>query len=318
MNLLFITSSRIGDAVLSTGLLHYMIGKHPGIEVTVASAPLTLPLFENVPHLKRLIPIHKRSFHRHWYEIWKQCHHEQWDIIIDIRGGVISHFLKAQERYIWKSSHAHDHRIFQLGRLIGKYPPPSPHLWLNEENLERSKTLLPVDVPLLAIAPAANWIGKQWPTASFEKLVTLFLKNFPAKVAVFAAPQERSIVQPLLDSIPQERKVDLVGSLSLLETAACLKRCKVFVGNDSGLMHMAAAVNTPTLGLFGPSDERIYAPYNPPGKTTHQVLRTPESLETLKKRPDFSFDAPHCFMNNLAPETAYQALKELWSKASTS
>ena len=312
MKLLFITSSRIGDAILSTGVLNYMINKHPGIDVTVAAAPLTLPLFEAVPHLNRLIPVIKQPLSRHWLALWQQCRHEKWDIIIDIRGSLVSYFLKTPQRYVWKSSKSTDHRVDQLGRLIGLTPPSPPHLWLGLAHFQKAQSFISGAVPVLALAPAANWVGKQWPVKSFSMMVDQFLEKYEAKVAVFAAPQERSKVQPILDAIPRDRRIDLVGRLSLLETAACLKQCKAFVGNDSGLMHMAAAVGTPTIGLFGPSDDRVYAPYCPPESPLHQVVRIPESLEELKERPGFAFDAPRSFMETLKPETVYEALEGIW------
>lgn len=314
MKLLFITSSRIGDAIISTGLLNHMVNKYPGIDVTVAAAPLTLPLFEAVPHLNRLIPIKKRSFSRHWLALWQQCRQEKWDIIIDIRGSLVSYFLKTPQRYVWKSSKVTDHRVDQLGRLIGVVPPPPPYLWLGLRHLQKAQSLISGSVPVLALSPAANWIGKQWPAKSFSALVNQFLTNHEAKVAVFAAPQERSMVQPIMSAIPRDKLIDLVGRLSLLETAACLKQCQVFVGNDSGLMHMAAAVGTPSIGLFGPSDDRMYAPYCPPETPIHKIIRIPESLDDLKKIPDFAFDAPRTFMGNLKPDTVYQALEKMWDR----
>lgn len=122
------------------------------------------------------------------------------------------------------------------------------------------------------------------------------------------------MVQPIMSAIPRDKLIDLVGRLSLLETAACLKQCQVFVGNDSGLMHMAAAVGTPSIGLFGPSDDRMYAPYCPPETPIHKVIRIPESLDDLKKIPDFAFDAPRTFMGNLKPDTVYQALEKMWDR----
>ena len=63
---------------------------------------------------------------------------------------------------------------------------------------------------------------------------------------------------PVLEALGDA--IDLCGRLSLAEVAACLARCALFVGNDSGLMHLAAAAGTPTLGLFGPSRADEYAP----------------------------------------------------------
>ncbi len=72
--------------------------------------------------------------------------------------------------------------------------------------------------------------------------------------------------------------IDLVGKVDLLTAYACLKRARLFVGNDSGLMHLAAAAGAPTLGLFGPSDERLYAPWGPRAR----VLRGPRDFATFK------------------------------------
>jgi ADP-heptose:LPS heptosyltransferase len=66
------------------------------------------------------------------------------------------------------------------------------------------------------------------------------------------------LAAPVLAALPGA--IDLVGTLTLPEAAACLARCTLFVGNDSGLMHLAAAAGTPTLGLFGPTQAAEYAP----------------------------------------------------------
>ncbi|MBM3468734.1 MAG: glycosyltransferase family 9 protein [Alphaproteobacteria bacterium] len=314
MKLLFITSSRIGDAVISTGVLNHLVSLHPGIEVTVAAAPLTLPLFEAVPGLAQLIPINKKSLSRHWINLWKVCRTKKWDIILDIRGSLVSYFLPTKKRFVWKSMRTSDHRVDQLGRLIQKVPPPPPHVWLGTNHLQRAQSLISSSIPVLALAPAANWIGKQWPADYFIELIEQFLKHNAAQIAIFGAPQERSMIQPIINTIPKDKCYDLVGNLSLLEIAACLKQCHVFLGNDSGLMHMAAAVGTPTIGLFGPSDDRMYAPYCPPENPVNHVIRIPESLEDLKKIPGFAFNAPRTFMENLKPDTVLQVLNKVWKK----
>jgi heptosyltransferase III len=81
-----------------------------------------------------------------------------------------------------------------------------------------------------------------------------------ARPVVFAGPGagERAMAAPVLEALPEA--VDLVGSLAIPEAAALLARCDLFVGNDSGLMHLAAAAGAPTLGLFGPTPASEYAP----------------------------------------------------------
>ena len=314
MNLLFIASSRIGDAILSTGALDYMIHKYPGIAVTVVAPALTLPLFEDVPNLKEFILLEKEKHHWHWIRLWQRCRPQPWDIIIDIRGSPVAFFLKAKKRYVWRSTSSQQHRVAQLGQILGVSPPPSPTLWLSSQHISKAELLIPDTIPVLVLSPAANWIGKQWSIASFQQLVKEFLAYTQAKIAIFAAPHEKKDVMPLINSIPPHQCLDLVGGLSLLEIAACLKRCRAFVGNDSGLMHMSAAVGTPTLGLFGPSNEALYAPYSPSALAPNKVVRIPQSFEELTRMPDFSFKATSSYMGGLEVKTVLQELKSLWER----
>lgn len=101
-----------------------------------------------------------------------------------------------------------------------------------------------------------------------------------ARVAVFGAPHERAEAEPLLSAVGNDDLIDLVGNEHLLTSYAILKRAALYVGNDSGVMHMAAAAGAPTLGLFGPSPDVHYAPW---GRMT-AVVRTPESHEELMAR----------------------------------
>ena len=111
------------------------------------------------------------------------------------------------------------------------------------------------------LGPTANWDGKIWPAARFAALVGRLALLLPGAVPVLLAGPglaERALVAPVRDALPGA--IDLGGRLTLAEAAACLTRAAVFVGNDSGLMHLAAAAGAPTVGLFGPTPAAAYAP----------------------------------------------------------
>jgi lipopolysaccharide export system permease protein len=82
-----------------------------------------------------------------------------------------------------------------------------------------------------------------------------------ARVALFGGPGDCATSQAVSAAITHAPVTDLTGQLDLVSAAACLQRARLFVGNDSGLMHMAAAAGAPVLGLFGPTDERVYGPW---------------------------------------------------------
>ena len=82
--------------------------------------------------------------------------------------------------------------------------------------------------------------------------------NAVAVVLGGPGPSERAMAAPLLAALPEA--VDLVGAVSLPEAAAVLQLAALFIGNDSGLMHLSAAAGAPTIGLFGPTDAATYRP----------------------------------------------------------
>src|SRR4029077_8989346 len=101
-----------------------------------------------------------------------------------------------------------------------------------------------------------------------------------------------------------------VGRTDLLTAAAVLRRSALFIGNDTGLMHIAAAVGTPTLGLFGPSPIAQYAPW---GAST-AVVRTSVPPEEMFG-PDFDHRTTETLMDSLTVEMAEAAAVELWRRA---
>jgi ADP-heptose:LPS heptosyltransferase len=124
---------------------------------------------------------------------------------------------------------------------------------------------------------------------------------------VLAAAHERVQAEPLLAAIPERRRIDLVGKLDLLTAAAALRRCALFIGNDTGLMHIAAAAGTPTLGLFGPSPIAQYAPW---GCRT-AVVRTADPPETMFP-PGFDHRTTDTLMDSLSVDAVEAAARRLW------
>jgi heptosyltransferase-3 len=264
MRILFITSNRIADAVLSTGLLDHLLHAHPEARFTVACGPAAAELFSRMPRLERLILMEKQPYGRHWLPVWAATVGHWWDMVIDIRASALGWLVPARRRF--RMRRRGGHKTEQLAAILGLADTPLPVAWTAEPDRARAARLLPDGAPILALAPTANWTGKIWPAARFAALA----QALPyARVAVFGGPgaQERALAAPVLAALPQA--IDLCGRLTLPEAASCIARCALFVGNDSGLTHLAAATGTPTLSLFGPTDA---AQYSPAGRRTGVVL----------------------------------------------
>jgi len=260
MRILFVTSNRIGDAVLSTGLLDHLIRTYPDSRITVACGPVAEGVFARMPNLDRLLLLEKQPYGRHWLGLWAATVGTVWDLVIDIRASALAYLLLTRRRAVMRKRPGH--KTAQLAALLRLDAPPLPVAWTAPEDRARAAVLLPPGPPIVALAPTANWEGKVWPPDRFVALSRALAAGpmAGARVAVFAGPgaRERALAAPVLAALPLA--IDLVGSLTLPEAAACLARCGLFVGNDSGLMHLAAAAGAPTLGLFGPTPAEEYAP----------------------------------------------------------
>jgi ADP-heptose:LPS heptosyltransferase len=314
MRLLFITSTRIGDAVLSTGLLRHLLERHPGARVTVAVGRVSVPLFEALPGLTRTIAIDKRPFKGHWLALWRAAAFRYWDLVVDLRASAIAYLLPTRRRLVIGPPDYSLHRVEELAALIGLDPPPAPTVWLAPRHEEAARRLVPEGSPVLAVGPTANWAGKQWRAARFAELARLLTDPGGAlegaRVAIFAAEHEREQAQPVLDAFLPEQRIDLAGGVDLPTAAACLRRCALYVGNDSGLMHLAAAAGTPTLGLFGPSPDRRYRPWGPHAA----FVRTKESFEELLPDPSAAPEVKETLMDGLPVDSAVAAAEALLAR----
>jgi len=312
MRILFITSTRIGDAVLSTGLLTHLIERYPSARLTIACGPAAAPLFAAVPNLDRVIVVAKRPYGLHWLYLWLRCLPRFWYMVVDLRRSIIGYTLLASRRRRVGRAREGVHKIRQLAETLGLSEPPAPRLWTAAAHEEAAARLVPkAGGPVLAIGPTANWRGKQWPAGNFVALIARLTAPkgpFPnARVAVFAAPDEREQALPVIESVPAQRRLDLAGAVDLPTAFACLKRCDFFVGNDSGLMHLAAAAGIPTLGLFGPSKPEHYAPWGPRAA----YITTEKSYDELVGAPGYDHRTTGTLMESLSVDAAIAAAEAL-------
>jgi heptosyltransferase-3 len=277
---LFVTSNRIGDAVLTSGVLAHLLDAHPGLKTTIACGPAAAPLFDAVPGREATLPLAKAPFKAHWFSLWAKCLPRIWDLVVDMRGSGLAWFLLAKKRAILAGRDDSLHRVEDAARVLNLASPPAPRLFLAEDAKSRARALTG-DGPLLVLGATANWPGKVWPAPRFVELARRLTsgKLAGARLAVVGGPGERAMAEPLL----QAGAIDLVGTEDLGVVAAAIARASLYVGNDSGLMHVAAASGVPTLGLFGPSEDRHFRPWGP----NAAFVRTPESKGELFARIEF-------------------------------
>lgn len=312
MRILFVTSNRIGDAILYSGVLAALLEKYPNARFTIAAGAVSAPIFAGFPNLERLIVFRKkRSRGLHWFHLWRQTVTHFWDIVVDMRRSAIGWIVPRYRLYSVPLPEGPLHRVALAGATIGRaLDPPSPTMWTTRQDEEAAAALMRADRPVIIVGPTANWQGKIWPAERYSELIRRIIQPGgiaeDAVIAVTAAPNERDMAQPVLDAIPEDRRIDIIDP-PLMHVAACMKLCRAYIGNDSGLMHMAAAAGAPTLGLFGPSKTDLYAPWG----AHADFLRTQESFEELIGAAGYNRHTTGSLMGSITVDRAYEKLSDL-------
>lgn len=165
-----------------------------------------------------------------------------------------------------------------LCRLLGIEPQDKAlRLFIPEEASERVEHLLwqagvLADDLLVCIHPVSRWFFKNWTAHGFAEVMDYLSSEYGARVAVTSGPADREVAKARgIMALSKAPTIDLAGRLSLKELAALIKKACLFVGVDSAPIHIASAVGTPVIALFGPSGEHNWGPWG----EGHIVLSTP-------------------------------------------
>jgi len=199
------------------------------------------------------------------------------DLLLTERIDCTAEFLRQHRMYYYL------HLIECLGRCPS---PPLPSLSLNGNQERWAETfLLPHGLKgklLIGLNPGATYgEAKCWPPERFAELGRRIIKDYGASVLIFGSsrPKEKGLNAAIAQGIG-EGCLNLSGQTSLLELAALLRRCRLLITNDTGTMHVAAAVGTRVVALFGPTDPRTTSPLG----EGHVVIRREVSCSPCLKR----------------------------------
>ena len=156
---------------------------------------------------------------------------------------------------------------------------------------------------LIAVNLGTTWRTKRWDVANFAEVIRQIGYLAPeARIVLIGSSAEESLTEGVSASLPI---VNLVGKTSILQLGALLERCDVCLTCDSGPMHIAAAVGTPTVALFGPTDPVRHRPYG----NGHEVVEKSVSCRPCYKRTCRRKDAPHLCMKEISIGEAVNALE---------
>ena len=263
--ILYLVEPEAEAAVLSSGVLAYLVRVMPQARFTIVASPQSAPLFMNVPRLDRLLILEKEG-HLEWLGLWNQIRDTKWGLIVDMRGSTISTRLRRDKRAVRGKPEAGLHAVEQAARVLHLDEAPAPELFVSDKDREVAAALVkPNDKPILAIGPGADWIGKAWPAERYSKIATaLTATDGPlaaGRLLIVGSEADREIAHTIRLSVPRNRVIEAFGRLTPLQTVAALSHASLYVGADSLWTQLAVASGIPCIGVYGPSDDRLVGPW---------------------------------------------------------
>ncbi len=333
MKILILKPSSLGDVVQALPVLRLLKRHLPQSQIYWWIETSLAPLLADDPDLAGVVPFERRRWAAppRWLELWRTI---QWsraqafDWLIDLQS------LARSGAFAWLANgkltvgldtpregargfydivvprpsfytHAVDWYLAVL-RLLG-VPVRAPFQWLPERPAVAAavRQKWPVgNGPWLIVQPGARWLNKRWPAEHFAELVRRLAAARPElHFAILGGPED----QPLAETIARadaQRCLDLTGRLSLLEMVEWIRLGQVMVSNDTGPMHVAAALAKPLVGLFGPTEPCRTGPY---GQLDHTLqLRLP-CVPCL--RPRCTYHKPFECLRALPPAAVFDAVQ---------
>lgn len=309
---LFIAPDDVSEAVLASGILRKLHDEAPNPRFTIIASRAVAPLFADMPKVEHLVVSDRRHSGRRWLGLFSPYRARSWALVVDLQAGVIAGRLRPKGKPLRRASDDEPtHKLIEAARLMRlEDEPPAPYVFVGDEAEKRAAALTAVDGPILAVAPAASWIGKAWPGERYAEAVRRLLASdgplAGGRLMLLGDKADARQVDPVRAAAPKDLVIDLVGRADLVTSFAALKRARLYIGNDTGYSQLAAAAGAPTLALFGPSDDRIWRPW---GEKV-RVVRGARTFEEIQKI-DHALSAQVRHMIDLSSDSVMAAAEAL-------
>lgn len=298
MKILVRSPNWIGDAVLCLSSIAYIKEKMPKAQITVLAKDWVKDVFLNHPAIDEIIPIDKSKT-----SLIKEIKKQNFDAGILFTNSFSSAFLffiagikkrtgyKTDLRSILltdglplpknlEKMHQRDYYFEIVKKLTGgKKIPKNPILYITNEEIERADFILKGlnisgETKIVGIFPGASYgPAKMWGVEKFKSLAKEIANNENVKVLIFGGNKEKELGATIQNKT--DGRINMCGKTTARELIALIKRCNVFITNDTGPMHIASALNVPVIAVFGPTNTDRTSPLGPSVIIKKKVICAP-------------------------------------------
>ncbi len=307
----------IGDVILSIPAIANLRAHFPRAHICMIVNSSSKLIASYIPHLDEILCYDARFFDRSGtlrildfersVRFAREMGKRDFDLIVDLRGS----FASLLYAVIAKSSYRIDRGTYLIQRKLGRTSLKSEHeAEVNLDILARAGVPTPLrnlsfelpradmdsaDVllgdydqrsPIIAMHPGGPSLIKRWPAERYAQLADRLSREYNARIILVGGKGEEQIARSIVSRM-SENVTDLSGQTGLGQLAAILQKADLFIGNDSGPMHLAAACGTTVIGLFGPTSPQRFGPYGKHCAALRMEEDCPPCMQNRCKRPGY-------------------------------
>ena len=334
--LLVRSTNWIGDAIMTTPAVRTIRENYPKAEITLLALPWVSDVFAAGPRVDRIFHYEKTGCHKGLKGKWKlasELRAEKFDAVILLQNAFEAALITTLAGIPARGGYTTDGRGLLLTHGIKKHPEiglkHQVHYYLDmlvglgltpgSDQLElfldpnavgfvvselRNAKKIHGDVPVIGLNPGAAYgPAKRWPAEKYGELAERLCTQSGAIVLVFGTGDDREAAAAITASASDDaRVVDLTGKTNLATAMAYIGQCDAFVTNDSGLMHVAAALQTPTVAIFGSTDHIATGPYSDNAQVLRKPMECSPCMQTHCKKNNF------LCMEQIQPDEVFSAV----------
>ena len=324
--ILLIRLSSLGDIVLTTPAIRAVRAHFADAYIAMLVGKQAAEVLQENPHLDEIIPFDRLAKHKDTAEmlrIIRILRERKFTLAIDLqrkfRTELLMYLSGAAERVgkgalcsVRVPEHGNKHataHYFDLLHAVG-IPAVDQRLELFLAESERTAASQRLDAAgatqtglKVGVFPGAGWKLREWMPDRFAAIGDRLVRHFNAEVLIFGGQREAALVHTVAN-LMEAPAIPFAGNLQVRALAACIEKCDLFLTNDTGPMHIAAAVGTPTVSLFGPGNHIRFQPLG----GLHQTIRHAVPCNPCKQFTDTCKD--NICMKKITVDEVWQSISD--------
>lgn len=266
--ILFITLSNVGDIILTTPAIRVLSERFPKARMDVMVGPNGVELFQKDPAIFKVITYDKHIAMGDKKRLVRKLRHVKYDLIVDMRNSLFPFLVGARYRtspiHVPPKTikHKKEQHIWKLSSIGLDVPAANFYVHIPQDDIDYVDRIMQdfdKTRPIIAISPGAKSDIKKWPREKYIQLIDKLIKELSSQIIMVGDTADSVLIKDIIISGRNE-VMDLSGKTTLCQLASLFKQCNLLITNDSAPLHLAGAVNTKVLAIFGPTDHRAYGP----------------------------------------------------------